>query len=82
MFSLPSDKISSWVVMKVSKECPTLTSRLIVEYEVLQRILERRVTAKNPNLGKSIEQRIIRRNLDELEAAAHLSQFPADRRTS
>ena len=55
--------------MKASKERehPTLASRLRQEYEVLQRIIERRVTAKKPNIGKGMEQRIIRRNLEELE---------------
>ena len=48
-------------------EYSTLASRLVMEYWVLQLILERRVKTKKPNLGKGMEHRIISRNLEELE---------------
>ena len=54
--------------MKVNKrESLSLVCRLELEYELLQRILERRVTRKNPTLGKAMEERIIKSHLEELE---------------
>jgi len=54
--------------MKISKKEPSaLAARLEQEYELLQRIIERRVIAQKPSLGKGMEERIIRRNLEELE---------------
>jgi hypothetical protein len=54
--------------MKVSKrESLSLACRLELEYEVVQHIIERRVTAKKPTLGKGMEERIIKRHLEELE---------------
>jgi hypothetical protein len=54
--------------MKVSKRASlSLASRLELEYELVQRIIERRVTAKKPTLGKGLEERIIKRHLEELE---------------
>lgn len=49
------------------RDYPTLASRLVMEYWVLQLVLERRVKTKKPNLGKGVEHRIISRNLEELE---------------
>ena len=44
-----------------------MAARLAQEYELLQRIIERRVIAKKPGLGKGMEERILKRNLAELE---------------
>jgi hypothetical protein len=58
--------------MKVSnRESLSLASRLELEYELVQRIIERRVTAKKPTLGKGMEERIIKRHLAELEEKAN-----------
>ena len=48
-------------------EYANLALRLAMEYKMLQLILERRASEKKPNLGKGVERRIIRRNLEELE---------------
>ena len=55
--------------MKASKrrDASTLAARLETEYKMLQRILERRAVEKKPNLGKSVEERINSRTLEELE---------------
>jgi hypothetical protein len=49
------------------RESLSLACRLELEYELVQRIIERRVRAKKPTLWKDIEERIINRHLEELE---------------
>ena len=66
--SCPAIQSRTGVLMKASKrESLSIASRLELEYEVLLRIIDRRVTAKNPTLGKRMEDRIIKRTLEELE---------------
>lgn len=45
----------------------TLASRLVKEYSLLQLIERRRLKEGKPLLGKAVEERIIKRNLDEIE---------------
>jgi hypothetical protein len=49
-------------------ESSSLATRLSIEYETLRIIDERRLREANPQLGKAVEERIIERTLDELEA--------------
>jgi hypothetical protein len=51
-----------------NRESSSLAARLAYEYEVLRVIDERRLKEKKPNLGRSLEERIVGRTLDELEA--------------
>lgn len=49
------------------REQLTVTSRLLEEYRLLRLIERRRRREGKPHLGKAVEERIIQRNLDELE---------------
>lgn len=44
-----------------------LTSRLLKEYRLLRLIEKRRRREGKPHIGRAVEERIIQRNLDELE---------------
>jgi hypothetical protein len=44
-----------------------LASRLGREYELLRLIERRRVKEGKPHIGRAVEERIIQRNLEELE---------------
>jgi hypothetical protein len=48
-------------------EHSTLASRLVKEYRLLRLIETRRRKEGKPQIGRAVEERIIRRNLDELE---------------
>ena len=49
------------------RDYTTLALRLATEYRLLRLIEKRRGREKKPDLGKAVEERIIERNLAELE---------------
>ena len=48
------------------REQSTLASRLAMEFKLLRLIEKRRLREKKPDLGRGLEELIIRRNLAEL----------------
>jgi hypothetical protein len=45
----------------------SVEARLAKAFQVMEKLLRDRITTRNPNLGKAVEQRIVQRELLDLE---------------